>query len=125
MRLVNAWMLTGVVDGLYAIVLNVYVYNRCNVTRLFQGIASTLLGKDALTGGAHTAAIGGIMHFGVAFVWSAVFLLLVVKSPRLSSVLDSPGGEFKVAAVYGPLIWVVMSGLVVPALLHRPPTVSH
>ena len=65
------------------------------------------------------------MHFGVAFVWSAVFQFLVVNSPRLRSVLDSPGGEFKVAAVYGPLIWVVMSGLVVPALLHRPPTVNH
>ena len=39
-------------------------------------------------------------------------------------VLASPWGVVKVAAVYGPFIWMVMSLLVIPVLVHRPPSVS-
>jgi uncharacterized membrane protein YagU involved in acid resistance len=37
-------------------------------------------------------------------------------------VLTSRYGIFKVAAVYGPFIWMFMSLVVIPLLLHRPPT---
>jgi hypothetical protein len=30
----------------------------------------------------------------------------------------------KVASVYGPFIWMVMSLAVIPLLLHRPPTIN-
>ncbi|HET7219477.1 MAG TPA: hypothetical protein VFJ02_15580, partial [Vicinamibacterales bacterium] len=33
-------------------------------------------------------------------------------------------GVVRVAAVYGPAIWMVMSLAVIPALLHRPPTIN-
>jgi len=32
--------------------------------------------------------------------------------------------EAKVAALYGPFIWMVMSLVVIPLLLHRPPTIT-
>jgi hypothetical protein len=60
------------------------------------------------------------MHFGVAFAWSALFLVLVTRSAWLRRVLDSPYGVLKVAAAYGPMIWIVMSAIVIPLLTGRP-----
>lgn len=125
-RPLRRWLLAGltttVVDGLWAIVLSVGFYGS-TVTRLWQGVASVLLGKAALDGGARTALIGVLMHFVVAFFWSAVFLLLT-RSTLVRRVLDSRGGIFKVAAVYGPLIWMVMSLAVIPVLAHRAPAIT-
>jgi hypothetical protein len=122
-RLVRAGLLTGVVDGLFSSVLSVAFYGS-TVTRLFQGVASTLLGPEAFDGGTSTALLGVLMHFGVAFFWSAVFLLLVTRSPWIRRMLRSPRGAVKVASLYGPFIWLVMSLVVIPLLLHRPPTIN-
>lgn len=118
-----AGLLTGVTDGLFSSVLSVFFYGS-TVARLWQGVASVLLGKEALDGGIRTALIGVLMHFGVAFGWSAVFLLLAMKSAWIRRVLSSRYGVAKVAAVYGPFIWLVMSLVVIPVLLHRPPNVN-
>jgi len=122
-RLVRAGLLTGVTDGLFSSVLSVVFYDS-TVTRLFQGVASTLLGKEAFDGGTSTALVGVLMHFGVAFGWSAIFLLLALRSAWIRRVLASRYGVVKVASVYGPFIWLVMSLLVIPLLLHRPPTIN-
>ena len=122
-RLVRAGLLTGVTDGLFSSVLAVAAYHS-TVTRLFQGVAATLLGKAAFDGGTSTAALGVAMHFGVAFGWSAVFLFLAVRSSRLRARLDSPNGVITVAALYGPFIWLVMSLAVFPLLMHRPPAIT-
>ncbi|HKH43860.1 MAG TPA: hypothetical protein VKM72_04275 [Thermoanaerobaculia bacterium] len=122
-RLVRAGLLTGIADGLFSSVLSVFFYGS-TVTRLFQGVASVLLGKEALEGGTTTALIGFLMHFGVAFGWSAVFLLLVTRSAWLRRMLESRFGALKVASLYGPFVWLVMSLVVIPLLLHRPPTIN-
>jgi hypothetical protein len=122
-RLVRAGLLTGVTDGLFASVQSVF-FNNSTVTRLWQNVASTLLGPEAFDGGTRTALIGVLMHFGVAFAWSAVFLFLVAKSAWLRRVLASRYGIVKVAAVYGPFIWLVMSLVVIPLLVQRPPRIS-
>lgn len=120
-RLVRAGLLTGITDGLFSSILVVFFYGS-TVARLWQGVASTLLGKEAIDGGTGPALIGVLMHFGVAFGWSAVFLFLVLRSAWIRRVLASRFGVVKVAAVYGPFIWLVMSLVVIPLLLHRPPT---
>jgi hypothetical protein len=122
-RLVRAGLLTGVVDGLFSSVLTVVAY-KSTASRLFQGVASVLLGSQAFNGGLRTVGIGVLMHFGVAFGWSAVFLLLVLRSAWVRRVLASPYGVAKVAALYGPFIWMVMSLAVIPILVHRPPTIG-
>lgn len=122
-RFVRAGLLTGVIDGLFSSVLSVAFYDS-TVTRLFQGVASVLLGKEALEGGVSAALIGVLMHFGVAFGWSAVFLFLAQRSAWIRRVLGSRFGVVKVAAVYGPFVWMVMSLVVIPLLLHRPPTIN-
>ena len=122
-RLVRAGLVTGVTDGLFSSVLSAFFYGS-TVTRLFQGVASVLLGAAALDGGARTAAFGVLMHFGVAFGWSAVFVMLVLSSSWLRGVLAAPYGVLAVAAVYGPLIWIVMSLVIIPLFTHRPPVIN-
>jgi len=119
-RLLRAGLLTGVTDGLFACVLALGFYHS-TVTRLWQGVASVLLGKEALDGGTTTALIGVLMHFGVAFGWSAVFLFLVMRSSWVRGQLAAPNGVIKIAALYGPFVWIVMSLAVIPLLVHRPP----
>jgi hypothetical protein len=122
-RLLTAGFVTAVVDGLFSSVLSVAFYHS-TVTRLFQGVASVLVGPAALDGGTRTAAIGVLMHVGVAFGWSAVFWLLVTRSVRIHRLLASPQGVIKVASLYGPFVWMVMSLAVIPLLAHRPPTIN-
>jgi hypothetical protein len=121
--LVRAGLLTALVDGVYACVLSVGFY-QSTATRLWQGVASTLIGPDAFSGGIRTAAIGVLMHVGVAFGWSAVFLLLFRGLPWIRSVRASRWGAVRIAVIYGPLIWMVMSLGVIPMLTGRPPVIG-
>jgi hypothetical protein len=123
-RLVRAGLLTGVSDAIWAMVATVFVFHRGSAASVWRGVASVLIGKDALTGGAPATVLGLVMHFGVAFAWSAVFLLLVTRSHWLRAVLDSPYGVLKVAAVYGPFIWAFMSFVFIPLFTHHMPTVT-
>ena len=122
-RLLLAGALTGIIDGLFSSVLSVAFYGS-TVTRLFQGVAATLLGRQALDGGTATALVGVVMHFGVAFGWSAVFLLILSRSRALRRAIASASGVIRVAAVYGPFVWLVMSLAVIPLLVHRPPAIT-
>ena len=122
-RLVHAGLLTGASDGLFASVLSV-TYLHSTVARLWQGVAAVPLGARALEGGTPMALIGLLIHFGVAFTWSAVFLFVVMRAKWVRGVLGSPYGVLKVAAVYGPCIWLVMSWVVIPLLLQRPPAIT-
>jgi hypothetical protein len=122
-RLLRAGLLTFVVDGLFSSILSVAAYGS-TVSRLFQGVASVLLGADAFNGGLRTVAIGVLMHLLVAFTWSAVYLFVVLRSSWIRGLLSSPYGVLKVAALYGPFVWMVMSLVVVPVFAHRPPTIN-
>jgi len=117
-RLLLAGLVTGIADGLFSSVLSVAFYGS-TVARLFRGVASVLLGPDALQGGTRTALIGILMHFGVAFAWSAVFLILYECSQWIRS-----QRVIVLAAIYGPLVWMVMSLIVIPLLAHRPPSIT-
>jgi hypothetical protein len=110
-------------DGLFASALSVFAYHS-TVARLWQGVAATLLGPSALQGGIRTALIGVVMHIGVALWWSTVFLTAYRAWPRLRRMVSTAGGVIGVAAVYGPMIWLVMSWVVIPQLTGRPPTIT-
>ncbi len=122
-RVILASLTTAIIDGLFSSVLSVAAYGS-SFSRLFKGVAATLVGDTAFTGGAGTTALGLLMHCGVAFGWSAVFVYVVMRSNWIRRVLASRYGALKVASIYGPAIWLVMSLLVIPLLLHRPPTIS-
>jgi len=97
--IVRAGLLTGVVDGLFSSILSIVAY-RSTASRLFQGVASVLVGSEAFSGGTAMVVLGVLMHFCVAFFWSAVFMLLVLRSRRVRGLLASP------------------------VLAHRPPTIG-
>ena len=121
--LVRAWLVTALVDGLFASALSVFGYHS-TVGRLWRGVASTVLGQEALDGGAAIAWIGVVMHIGVALAWTIVFLALVMALPALRRMLATAGGVLLTAAVYGPCIWIVMSVVVIPLLTGRPPRIA-
>jgi hypothetical protein len=122
-RFLRAGVATAIVDGLFSSVLNVAAYGS-TVSRLFQGVAATLIGNSAFTGGARTTALGVLMHCGVAFAWSAVFVFVVMRSAWIRRLLAARYGVVRVASVYGPAIWMMMSLVVIPVLLERPPSIA-
>jgi hypothetical protein len=61
----------------------------------------------------------------VAFTWSAAFLALVASVPWLRRVLATRAGVLGIAAVYGPLIWIVMSAGVIPLLTGQPVAITY
>ena len=66
----------------------------------------------------------GPVKAGQRLTWSAVFLILYERSDWLRRVVASPLGVLKIAAVYGPLVWVVMSVVVIPTLTGRPTAIT-
>ena len=121
--LLRAWLTIAVVDGIFATVLPVVAYGQ-PLGRVWQGVASTLLGPAAMQGGGRTMLIGLAMHAGVAFAWTTVFLVLALLSPALRRFVARPAGVVAAAALYGPAIWLVMSFVVIRGLTGRPPTIN-
>jgi uncharacterized membrane protein YagU involved in acid resistance len=78
-----------------------------------------------LEGGLPAALLGLAIHLCVTFTWSALLLLLITRVPSLARVLSEPFGVIKVAAVYGPVIWVVMSMIVIPLLTKQAPSITY
>ena len=121
--LVRAWLTIAVVDAIFATMLPVVAYGQ-PLGRVWQGVASVLLGPSAMQGGTRTMIIGLVMHLGVALAWSTLFLTLALLLPRLRQVIVTSGGIVAVSALYGPAIWMIMSFVVIPRLTGRPPTIN-
>ncbi|TAK16788.1 MAG: hypothetical protein EPO35_04670 [Acidobacteria bacterium] len=121
-QFVRAGLLTAVIDGVFSSVLSRFFYGS-TVTRLWQQVASVLLGPDAIDSGRRAAAIGLAMHLSVAFTWTLVFLVLLKLAP-IRRAVSSNAGIVGVAAVFGPIIWMTMSLVLIPALTGRPPSIT-
>lgn len=76
--------------------------------RIFQSIASGLLGKAAFKGGAQTAALGLALHFAIMAVMVAVYVL---ASQRLRVLTRRP---VLMGLGYGAATYVVMNYFVLP-----------
>jgi hypothetical protein len=116
--ILRAGLATGVSDFAWACVLSIIVYGS-TFTKLWQGVASVPLGTSAIDGGPVMIVAGILIHFLVAFVWTAVLVAVVKFSPLVRNAVASPMSAIAVALVYGPFIWVAMSLAVIPALTHR------
>ena len=76
--------------------------------RILQSVASGLLGAPAFEGGVATAALGLVLHFGIALAWAAIFYLASKAIPFLTR-YPLVAGLF-----YGFLIYAVMNLVVLP-----------
>lgn len=76
--------------------------------RIFQSIASGLLGQASFEGGYSTAVLGGLLHFLIAFIIVAVYFLASRPLPALARrpLLYGP--------FYGVLVYLTMTFAVVP-----------
>ncbi len=101
-----AGLLAGTLDLTSAFIVT--AFKSGNYTKMLQGIASGLLGKDSFTGGAATATFGVIAHFTIAFIWTIIFyaasrkIKFLTAQPIISGVL------------YGILVYVLMYFVIVP-----------
>jgi hypothetical protein len=114
------WLVTAAWDFVCATALTVFAYHG-TPAHLWQGVASTVLGPIALDGGPRPIVIGILLHLAVSFTWSAVFVAVTRVSPAIRRVIAWPSGALAVAAVYGPIIWLAMSLIVIPIATGKPP----
>lgn len=96
----------GVLDGLAAVITTL-LYSR-SPSRMFQGIASGLIGRAALDGGWTTALLGAALHFLIAFIWAAIYNAASLKLPSLIRRAAEWG------AIYGVVVYFAMQIIVLP-----------
>ena len=123
-RWLQAGLVTAVIDFAFSSILVKFFYGS-TVTRLWQGVASVPLGAEALNGGWRMALVGVAFHICVAFAWTTVFLAVLMLIPAIDRIAHARFGLITLAAIYGPLIWMAMSFLVIPSMTHRPPTINY
>ena len=100
-------LVAGAFDITYAVVFS-YLRRGVPPSRVLQSVASGLLGPEAYDGGAPTAALGLALHFFIALVAAAVFVL---ASRYLPALVRRP---ILAGAVYGVAIYVFMNWVVIP-----------
>jgi len=110
-RAIRTILWAGLVAGTLDLTAALVVYTRSGpaAIHLLQGIASGLIGKAAMGGGAATAALGVVCHFFIATSWAAIYY---AASRRMSFLLEHPlvsGILYGGVVVYG-----VMNHIVVP-----------
>ena len=98
--------IAGILDISAAAVLT--VMRGGAVLRMLRGIAGAALGPASLDLGFATAALGLLMHFSIAFGWTAVFLFAARRWPWL---LRQP---IPTGLAYGSLVYALMFRVVLP-----------
>lgn len=105
--IVYGGLTVGVFDGIAACV-NAGIRGISPV-RVFQYVASSLLGREAANeGGAATVALGILLHFCVAFGVATVFFLLSSRLPILLRYYVISG------MIYGIAVYFAMAYAIVP-----------
>jgi hypothetical protein len=109
-----AGLICGILDGISAVVVSAFF--GAGPMRVFQGIASGLLGRSAFDGGVGTALMGVGLHFVVAFGASNVYYAAACVLPALNRHALACGVAFGVA------VHLFMTFVVIPlsAIGRRP-----
>jgi hypothetical protein len=113
----RGWMLLAVVDLLWAAVLAM-VYGDAPMTP-FHGVATVVTNPSWMPALEPTLALGIAAHFGVALAWTSLYLLLQRNVDLIRRISETRRGQFALAAVLGPIIWIVMSRAVIPTMMGR------
>jgi len=116
MRGARAIAITGLIVGTMDITSAIIITlsRGSTVTRLFQFIASGLLGQQAFQGGTAIAALGLALHFVIAFTLVAVFYAASRSIAFLRDYAVVSG------IIYGLVVYAVMNLVVLPLSAARP-----
>ena len=82
--------------------------------RMFQFIASGVLGDASFSGGVPSAIYGLVFHFCIAMGWTILFFLAFPRLPFLAK------NRILTGAVYGIFVWLMMNHVILP-LSNTPP----
>lgn len=99
-------LLAGALDLLFAVCFA--TYNGAAPSRVFQAIASGLLGDAAFSGGFGVQALGVGCHFGISLLWACLFALLAMRFPAL------PRRPILAGLAFGVLVFLSMRLIVLP-----------
>ena len=105
--IVLADLLVGSLD-IIAALINFYSKTGKDPQIVLKYIASAVVGKEAFSGGANMSALGLLLHFLVAFIWTIFFFWIYPKLKFLSA------NRILTGILYGIFIWIVMSHAIVP-----------
>ena len=91
-----------------------------NPIQVLQYIASGLLGQQSFQGGLATAGLGVLLHFGIAAVVAATYVVAGLKLPILR------GQAVVLGLLYEAAVYLVMNLIVLPmsAVAHTPITTA-
>lgn len=105
-KILVATLVAGTLDILSACVYTL-IAGRAPITML-KGLASAILGNEAVKGGIGVALVGLLLHFAIMAVMVAVFVIAANRLPLLK-------GRWLLAGVaYGIGLWAVMNLIVLP-----------
>ena len=125
---VSDWIATGLVaalsDGLFASATGLLIPPTATPFRVFRGVASVAFGPGVINGGVRWALAGICMHICVALFWSGLFVAALYTFPRMRSMIGTWQGALAIAIPYGLSIWLFMSLVFIPSMLHRAPTIT-
>src|SRR5215210_5057533 len=100
-------LVVGILDGLFALTFYGLILGLQPI-RIFQSVASGLLGKASYEGGVRTFLLGILLHFIVATCIAAVYYLASLKFPVLIHHAVVCG------LIYGMLAYLGMNYIVIP-----------
>jgi hypothetical protein len=100
-------LVVGILDGLFALVFYGLILG-AKPMRIFQSVASGLLGKASYEGGIQTFLLGILLHFIVASCIAAVYYVASLKLPVLIHHAVVCG------LIYGMLAYLGMNYVVIP-----------
>lgn len=106
-------LVVALLDGLYPIVLYWHVLGFATPRRVFQSVASGLLGKASFEGGTATALLGVACHLTIALIWTAIYALVVRRLPVVQRLTRTKKGTAVAGALYGAFIWLWMNYVVI------------
>lgn len=99
-------LVVGVLDGLDAVIF--FGLRGVSPSRVFQAIASGLLGRAAFAGGLPTALLGVLLHFTIATSIVAVYF---AASRKITILTRQPIAS---GMAYGVIAYLVMNHVVIP-----------
>jgi len=105
--IVYGGIVVAILDGLFAFVFYGLILG-VKPLRIFQSVASGLLGRSSFDGGVRTFAFGLGLHLVVAICIAAVFYLASLKMPFLIRHAVASG------LIYGLIAYLVMNYVVIP-----------
>jgi hypothetical protein len=76
--------------------------------RVFQYIASGLIGMKSFQSGWSSVALGVAVHYAIALTWTAIFLFAALKFPTITR------RPFLSGVVYGCVVYLIMNFIVLP-----------